>query len=76
LPDEEFLSFGYRLPGIVITQAKVKDFIENRPERAIATAVTKVDISLLEPALGKPRRRQGADNEPFSACGNKNFVGV
>jgi hypothetical protein len=57
LPDEKFLSFDYRLPGIVIAEAKTKDVIENRPERAIATAVAEVDISLLEPALGKPRRR-------------------
>ncbi len=76
LPDEEVLPFSYRLPGIVIAQGQVKDFIENRPEHAVATAVAKVDISLLEPGLGKPRRRQGADDDLFGACGNKYFVGV
>jgi hypothetical protein len=57
-------------------ERKLKDFIQNRPEHTVATPVTKVDISLLESALGKSWWRQRPDDDLFCALGNKNFVGV
>jgi hypothetical protein len=75
-PDKKILPFFNCSPGIVIAQPEVEYFIENRPQHAITTAVTEIDIPLPEPAQGKPRRRQGANKDLFGALGNKNFVRV
>jgi hypothetical protein len=61
-PDEKILAFFYRFKGIIIMESETKDFIQNRPQHAVAAPVAEINIPLFEFSLRKPRRRQSPDN--------------